>query len=84
MCKYNAFYYQKCKKNHVKYDRIRQCWTNQLSLDAVNPALYCSERIVNGDPNVPRKFPSTDDICPICCPKEASAQQEERKKGKKT
>ena len=56
-----------------------------LSLDTLNPTLMCTERIVNGDPegNVSGKFPPTEDICPYCCPVEAAAQAEERKKGKK-
>lgn len=56
-----------------------------LSLDTVNPAMMCTERIINGDPEgkVSGKFPTTDDICPTCNPKEAAAQAEQRKKGKK-
>ena len=86
MCTYHAFYYTKCKnENHIKFVRKSQCWTNMLNLETVNPAMMCTERIINGDPEakVSRKFPTTDDICPICSPKEAAAQAEERKKDKK-
>ena len=85
MCNYDAFYYCQCKKRHIKFVRLKQCWTDMLSLDQLNPRMLCTERIVNGDPEgkVSGKFPRTEDICPQCCPVEAAAQEEERKKNKK-
>ncbi|KAI1337271.1 hypothetical protein F5Y15DRAFT_390794 [Xylariaceae sp. FL0016] len=73
MCECSAFYYAKCKRSCIKFVPTKTCLIPKLGLGE-----KCIQKIVNGNPNVPRDFPTTDDICSACYPHEANVQEEER------
>ncbi|KAI1484465.1 hypothetical protein F4809DRAFT_617976 [Biscogniauxia mediterranea] len=68
MCSCKAFYYRTCRKGHVKFEQVSTCF-----LVRVGWRTYCPNRILNGDDNAPRSFPSVDEECPQCASRRAAA-----------
>ncbi|GAW25353.1 hypothetical protein SAMD00023353_0500810 [Rosellinia necatrix] len=75
MCTCNAFTYRSCRYWHARFEPVDVCLAARLGLRE-----KCQERIVNGRPDRPRAFPVIDDICDVCFPGQARAEQEEKER----